>query len=121
MLACSILAVITSIPYDQLIITRSARAQDSKRLQILRGGAISSGADSNALTREEITSKLNGIPTFCIISGEGGLIGMRDKDGNAAVRWFINADEARTILTMMIDSNPSVTGLKLGVYGLGRS
>lgn len=76
-----------------------------------------------ALTKEEITAKLNGVPTFCIMNGEGGVVSMRDPNGSedAVCTWFTDANEARAVMASALKSNPTVTGLHLGVHGLGNA
>ena len=72
-----------------------------------------------ALTKEEIMQKLNGVPTFCVVNKDGGVVGMADAEGGKkSVCWFTDAEEARTILKVMSESNPEA-GLQLACHGLG--
>ena len=72
-----------------------------------------------ALTKEEIMQKLNGVPTFCVVNKDGGVVGMADAEGGKkSVCWFTDAEEARTILKVMSDANPEA-GLQLACHGLG--
>lgn len=64
----------------------------------LRGGQTSSDAPAgNALTRDQITEKLNAVPVFCIVNENGGLVGTRDKEGKEAICWFTDAAESKVI------------------------
>ena len=91
----------------------------------LRGGE--DGSDTaevkvpppKALTKEEIMTKLNGVPCFCITNQDGGIVGLSDADGETkSVCWFTDAEEAKAILKAMSDANPDA-GLKLTCHGLG--
>ncbi|KAL3929166.1 MAG: hypothetical protein SGPRY_002076, partial [Prymnesium sp.] len=85
----------------------------------LRGGQTSSDAPAgNALTRDQITEKLNAVPVFCIVNENGGLVGTRDKEGKEAICWFTDAAESKALLAVMREHNPGLP-LRLGVYGLG--
>jgi len=85
----------------------------------LRGGQASDAPPKNALTRDEITDKMNAVPAFCIMNGNGGMVGVRGKDdGKEAINWFTDAAEAKAILAVMKEHNPGVE-LELGVHGLG--
>jgi len=93
----------------------------------LRGGAEEEPAPPPpgpaALTREEITNKLNGVPTFCIMNEDGGVVSMRDPNGSedAVCSWYTDANEAKAVLAAAMKNNPTVTGLHLGVHGLGNA
>lgn len=92
----------------------------------LRGGqeqAAPPPAVPAALTREEIINKLNGVPTFCIMNDDGGVVSMRDPNGSddAVCTWYVDANEAKAVLQNAIKSNPSVQGLHLGVHGMGNA
>lgn len=87
----------------------------------VRGGeaAPPEAPPRNALTREEITEKMNAIPVFFIANDKGGMVGVRGKDdGKEAICWFTDAQEAKAILEVMREHNPDVE-LHLGVHGLG--
>ena len=72
-----------------------------------------------ALTKDEIMTKLNGCPVFCIQNKDGGIIGMSDAEGDKkSVAWFTDAEEARAILKAMSSQNPEA-GLQLACHGLG--
>ena len=40
-----------------------------------------------ALTKQEITDKLNAIPTFCILNKDNNIIGMSDAEGTPTCAW----------------------------------
>lgn len=82
-------------------------------------GADGSGIVQRKLTRQEITEKLNAIPTFCIMNDEGGVVGMRSKgDSTTSCLWYTDAAEAQAFLKIASDANPDA-GLRLGCHGLG--
>jgi len=123
-LACGVLSLASVFTSDRSIRrdpTPPMERSASSGLLRIRGGedAGSTHPEAKALTREEITAKLNAIPTFCLLNAEGGLIGMRDKEGNEAVRWFLDSGEAKAVLDLTTSNNPGVEGLHLGVHGLG--
>lgn len=94
-------------------------ATDEETAAAAEEAAKLAALEKRALTREEITAKLNGVPTFCIQNAEGGIVGMRGKDGKEAVCWFTDPAEARAILRLTKEANPTLEGLHLGCHGLG--
>ena len=69
----------------------------------LRGGAdIPDGTGTSTglrLSREEITAKLNRVPTFCIMQGDGSVISLPDPagaEGDECCTWFLDAAEAQS-------------------------
>ena len=105
------------------------RPRDEPFVLNLRGGAddaappAAPSAAPTALTPEEITEKLNGIPVFALLNKEGGIVSMRDPDGGEApvCRWFVDATEAKMVLEAALAANPGVEGLHIGVHGLGNA
>jgi len=103
----------------------------------LRGGQIDAldetedevaAADApspRGLNREEIVSKLNEVPTFCVTNEEGGvcMFRMRNEDASgkvrhsAAVCFFLEPDEAKSAMEQMQKAMPSTT-LKLTMHTL---
>lgn len=106
-----------------------SRPRDEPFVLNLRGGAEDAAPPAapsvapTALTPEEITEKLNGIPVFALLNKEGGIVSMRDPDGGDApvCRWFVDATEAKMVLEAALAANPGVEGLHIGVHGLGNA
>ena len=88
---CGLLQLVSSvsIPSRGALSGRTSRGALNGCMR-LRGG--------QALTRDEITEKMNSIPTFYIVGEDGGMVGLRDKEGKTAICWFTDAAEARVIL-----------------------
>jgi len=125
MLSIVAVALATTAPSLQL----RSRPRDEPFVLNLRGGAddpappAAPSAAPTALTPEEITEKLNGIPVFALLNKEGGIVSMRDPDGGEApvCRWFVDATEAKMVLEAALAANPGVEGLHIGVHGLGNA
>jgi len=125
MLSFVAVALATTAPSLQL----RSRPRDEPFVLNLRGGAdeaappAAPSAAPTALTPEEITEKLNGIPVFALLNKEGGIVSMRDPDGGEApvCRWFVDATEAKMVLEAALAANPGVEGLHIGVHGLGNA
>ena len=91
-----------------------SRPRDEPFVLNLRGGAEDAAPPAapsvapTALTPEEITEKLNGIPVFALLNKEGGIVSMRDPDGGDApvCRWFVDATEAKMVLKAALAANP---------------
>ena len=74
---------------------------------------------SRALSRAEITEKLNAIPTFCVQSEEGGIVAMKlQDDPNPAICWFLDPREAQAVLSAAEAGKPDAN-MRLGCHGLG--
>ena len=103
-------ALATTAPSLQL----RTRPRDEPFVLNLRGGADEPAPPTapspapTALTPEEITEKLNGIPVFALLNKEGGIVSMRDPDGGTApvCRWFVDATEAKMVLEAALAANP---------------
>ena len=80
-----------------------------------------SAAKPAALTRQDIISKLNAVPTFCVLNGDSNIVAMEDPDGAGEVcTWFTDAEDARRMLASAKEQNPDVAAeLHLGVTPLG--
>ena len=94
----------------------------------LRGGAdIPDGTGTSTglrLSREEITAKLNRVPTFCIMQGDGSVISLPDPagaEGDECCTWFTDAAEAQYTFKRVCAANPELVdeGLRLQTHGLG--
>ena len=94
----------------------------------LRGGAdIPDGTGTGTglrLSREEITAKLNRVPTFCIMQGDGSVISLPDPagaEGDECCTWFTDAAEAQYTFKRVCAANPELVdeGLRLQTHGLG--
>jgi hypothetical protein len=94
----------------------------------LRGGAdIPDGTGTSTglrLSREEITAKLNRVPTFCIMQGDGSVISLPDPagaEGDECCTWFTDAAEAQYTFKRVCAANPELVdeGLRLHTHGLG--
>eukprot|EP00962_Isochrysis_galbana_P030808 scaffold10018_cov117-Isochrysis_galbana.AAC.7 len=72
-----------------------------------------------ALTRDEITEKLNAVPTFCLLNKDGFAVTVRGEDGSPTCSWYTDPSEARAVLAAASRDNPTVPGLHLGVAPLG--
>ena len=96
----------------------------------LRGGAdIPDGTGTGTglqLSREEITAKLNRVPTFCIMQGDGSVISLPDPagaEGDECCTWFTDAAEAQYTFKRVCAANPELVdeGLRLQTHGLGQA
>jgi len=96
----------------------------------LRGGAdIPDGTGTGTglrLSREEITAKLNRVPTFCIMQGDGSVISLPDpagSEGDECCTWFTDAAEAQYTFKRVCAANPELVdeGLRLQTHGLGEA
>ena len=96
----------------------------------LRGGAdIPDGTSTGTslrLSREEITAKLNRVPTFCIMQGDGSVISLPDpagSEGDECCTWFTDAAEAQYTFKRVCAANPELVdeGLRLQTHGLGQA
>ena len=90
-----------------LCATRAALLAD---VLALRGGALS---------REEIVSKLNRVPTFAIVDGDDHVLPITTESG-ADICWFIDAAEAKELLELTKAANPDVA-VHLAVTPLGEA
>ena len=94
----------------------------------LRGGADTPDGTGTGtglrLSREEITAKLNQVPTFCIMQGDGSVISLPDpagSEGDECCTWFTDAAEAQYTFKRVCAANPELVdeGLRLHTHGLG--
>jgi len=114
---------------------RGGAADDSAALGLkakdmtgrLRGGADDDPAAlglkakdmTGRMSREEVIEKLNKVPTFCILQGDGSVISLADgSDGEESCTWFVDAQEAAQTFQKVKAANPGES-LRLEAYGLG--
>ena len=74
------------------------------------------------MTREEVLEKLNKVPAFCIMLGDGSVISLPDRngaDGDECCTWFLDAAEAAKTFNLVKAANPDDKGLRLVAHGLG--
>lgn len=104
--------------YLSLIIAAAALQRHSLTPHVvrLRGGQADGAPPSagKALSREEVTTKLNSIPTFVIAGGDDKFIAL---DGR--VVFFVDAAEAKEALALTSAGNPDMEGLHMVVLPLG--
>jgi len=75
--------------------------------------------EQQPLTRAEIIARLNRVPTFAIMNGDGGVMSMRHVETNASMAcWYLDAEEASIVFESVVKTHPG-GGLRLGVHGLG--
>lgn len=94
----------------------------------LRGGGGTSDPTPDAaslrLSHDEITAKLNRVPTFVITQGDGSIMSLPDTregspEGDEVCTWFTDAAEARYVFGRVHAANPELAELRLRVMGLG--
>jgi hypothetical protein len=89
-----------------------------------RAAAAASGErpEPRALSKEEITEKLNEVPVFCIVNEDGGVIGMKKADAPPdappTIMWYTDALEARALLKVAQEAHTD-TPLEIACHGLG--
>ena len=124
--ATVMLALATNAPSLQV----RSRPRDEPFVLNLRGGAEDAAPPAapsvapTALTPEEITEKLNRVPTFCIMQGDGSVISLPDPagaEGDECCTWFTDAAEAQYTFKRVCAANPELVdeGLRLQTHGLG--
>ena len=80
--------------------------------------------DSKALSGDEVVSKLNEVPCFCLLNGEKNIVGLQDPmDPTGTLEiccWFTDPNEAQSTLAQCKEANPAISSsLHLGVTPLG--
>lgn len=90
---------------------------DEDALAYLRGGAGSPPA--GALSREDVISKLNRVPTFAIADADDHVVPVQNEDGGHDLCWYIDASDAQELLGVTLAANPDVAGLHIAVTPLG--
>lgn len=87
----------------------------------LRGGAEeANGADDRALSMDEITEKLNKVPTFVMMGEDGGFVALHLREGGRAICFFSEPEEAQAVLNMTREAHPD-QAIKLVTIGLGNA
>ena len=82
------------------------------------------GPPKRTMEPNQIVQKLNAIPTFCLLSGEDALLGLRDLTDESGQRkictWFTDPTQATEMLTQCKAHSPDIAeGLHLGITPLG--
>ena len=78
----------------------------------------SSAGRFSPLTRQEVVEKLDSIPVFHLQNAQAKIFPVPNVDGELAVRWYSDVDEANSALVATQALNPD-TPLQLGVTPLG--
>jgi len=90
----------------------------------VRGGADDAGADESEedkpLNEEQITEKLNAVPTFVVMGEEGGFVALSLREGGRAICFFTEPEEAKAVLELTQNANAD-TPLRLACVGLGNA
>ena len=86
-------------------------------LRHLRGGSADADA-TPALTREEVSEKLNNIPTFAILNAEDQMISLGAAGAEPCFTFYTDAVEVQAVLQQAAAAN-SALDLHLGVTPLG--
>ena len=81
------------------VAAAAAAVLPSRGMMRFRGGEDDS-------VRKEVLAKLNQFPTFCILNGEGQVIGLPNDEGGHDVCWYIDAAEAKELLELTVAGNP---------------
>ena len=79
-------------------------------IHTLRGGSM----DGKALSRDEVTNKLNAVPTFVIAGDDDKFVALDGK-----ICFFVDGAEAKEALELTASGNPDVPGLHLIPVPLG--
>jgi len=90
----------------------------------IRGGDAADDEDKEKNLRAEVINKLNQCPTFCVVNGEGNVVGIPNGKGTNGfdVTWFTDIDEAKELLMLMQASgDDEAPELKLGCTPLGNA
>ena len=83
---------------------------------------VRGGTSANEAVRAECIAKLNSFPMFCVVNAEDNVIGVPNKSGGYDVTWYVDLDEAKEMLNLMIaSSDEEDPGLKLGCTPLGNA
>lgn len=106
-----------------LLLSADAMAMSLQSMRAplrLRGGDDEDPPNAPvALTREQVIEKLNEIPTFALMGGEGFVaLQLADGSGNA-ICFFIEPDEAQAVLNHTTTGAASGQNLRLACVGLG--
>ena len=70
------------------------------------------------LTRQEVVGLLDSVPVFNIVNNDGRIVGTLDENGEEAVRWWADVDEAGSALVVAQLKHPDMP-LRLAVTPLG--
>ena len=102
----------------RMLDTSTTRTRAQSPILQLRGGQ---SADDEAV-RAECIKKLNSFPMFCVVNSENNVVGLPNDKGGYDVTWYVDLEEAREILNVMIaSSDVEDPGLKLSCTPLGNA
>ena len=102
----------------RMLDASSTRTRAQSPILQLRGGQ---SADDEAV-RAECIKKLNSFPMFCVVNSENNVVGLPNDKGGYDVTWYVDLEEAREILNVMIaSSDVEDPGFKLSCTPLGNA
>ena len=70
------------------------------------------------LTRQQVVDKLDTIPVFHLMNAQSKIFPVPNEQGEVAIRWYVDVDEANSALVAVQSLNPDMQ-LQLGVTPLG--
>ena len=97
--------------------THSRHYAQARHYATLRGGGDGDD-DGGKLSKEEVMTKLNSVPTFVIVDEESRLLNLQVEDGEDKVVFFIEAADAQETLALTSAGNPDLK-LRLAAIPLG--
>ncbi len=103
------------------ILANPVLSRQHLRLRGGEGDADDAAADAGVLTEQQITDKLNEVPTFVLMSAaeeSTGFVALVAKDGGRAIVFFTEPEEAKAVLKMTQEADEE-TPLRLACVGLG--
>jgi hypothetical protein len=112
-----------AIAENKAVAKATAAAEKSSSTPEKPKASSTTTPPARALARAEIISKLNAVPTFCILNGDSNIVAAEDPkglEGSEVTTWFTDADEAEMMLASAKEQNVEVAAtLHLGVTPLG--
>ena len=97
-----------------------ARAKQEAEEQAAKAALDAPERGTRTLTRQQVIEKLDNVPVFSVVTiAERKLVGIPDESGEVCIRWFADADEAKSALVLTQHLSPD-TPLQLGVRGTRR-
>lgn len=95
----------------------SSRVQGSPRSTGIPASTVSMSAFP-PLSKQEVVALLDSVPVFHIVNEDGRIVGTSDENGDEAVRWWADVDEANSALVVAQLKSPEMP-LRLSVTPLG--